>query len=247
MVTTDGGDTWWAHSDGPSGSVLEVQALDNQTAWITTTEGLFATFGGGRTGSDSNPNSAPIAAHNTGDATSRRPIHPHRAGIMSLIRKAALSTRTEPRLVRTVVSQHFASKPRPGHTGQRQPARCVAVRTARLHETRRGSGCGRYMGSGALAVSPGRSLIGSWQLRGVETTLGKKMPTGGHRLTAVMTSRIAEPRTMPVPGQVFLAWKNSRVADLCGSCLPVEPDRSQRRDVWMSGPRASCDGQLSGN
>jgi len=49
MVTTDGGDTWWAHSDGPSGSVLEVQAFDNQTAWITTTEGLFATFGGGRT------------------------------------------------------------------------------------------------------------------------------------------------------------------------------------------------------
>lgn len=48
-VTVDGGETWQTHGEGPSGSVLEVQAFDDQTAWLTTTDGLFATFDGGNT------------------------------------------------------------------------------------------------------------------------------------------------------------------------------------------------------
>lgn len=48
-VTVDGGATWQIYVDGPSGTVLEVQAFDDQTAWMTTTDGLFATFDGALT------------------------------------------------------------------------------------------------------------------------------------------------------------------------------------------------------
>lgn len=48
-VTADGGTTWQTYREGPTGTVLEVQAFDDQTAWITTTEGLFSTFDGAQT------------------------------------------------------------------------------------------------------------------------------------------------------------------------------------------------------
>ena len=48
MMTTDGGITWQTNSGGPPGTLFDLQAVDDKTAWITTTEGLFASFDGGQ-------------------------------------------------------------------------------------------------------------------------------------------------------------------------------------------------------